>query len=153
MEMRLKDRIFDDLKQAMKEGKKDELRVLRALKAAILEKAISERKDGEAELTDDQVTEVLMKAAQQRKEAIGQLEEGGRQDLADKEKLELGLIDTCLSDMMSAAEIIRSARQTIRDTGASSMVDMGKVMGAMMARLKGQADGALISKVVKDELS
>ena len=151
--MRLKDRIFDDLKQAMKEGKKDELRVLRSLKAAILEKEISERKDGEAELTDDQVTEVLMKAAKQRKESIGQFEEGGRQDLADNEKLELGIIEKYLPEMMSEDEIRSEARKTIRETGASSMVDMGKVMGAMMARLKGQADGALISKVVKDELS
>src|SRR5690625_150661 len=123
MEMRLKDRIFDDLKQAMKESKKDELRVLRSLKAAILEKEISERKDGEAELTDDQVTEVLMKAAKQRKESIDQFEEGGRQDLADNERLELGIIEKYLPEMMSDEEIRSEVRKTIREIGARSMGD------------------------------
>src|SRR5690625_3813501 len=137
----------------MKEGKKNELRVLKSLKAAILEKEISERKDGEAELTDDQDTEILMKAATQRKASNGQYEEGGRQELADNEQLELGIIEKYLPEKKSEEQIRSEARKTIRETGASAMVDMGKVMRAMMARLKGQADGALISKVVKDELS
>lgn len=153
MDMLLKDKIFEDLKQAMKEGRKDELRVLRSLKAAILEREISERKGGKAELTDDQVTEVFMKAAKQRKESIDQFEAGGREDLADNEKAELQIIEKYLPEMMGEDEIRSEVRKKISAMGATSMADMGKVMGAMMGSLKGKADGALISKIVKEELS
>ena len=151
--MLLKDRIFEDLTQAMKKSRKDELRVLRSLKARILEKEISERKDGEAELSDEQIVEVLMKAAKQRKESIDQFEAGDRKDLADIEREELKIIEHYLPEMMSKEEVRSEVRKKISEIGASSMADMGKVMGALMGSLKGKADGALISNVVKEELS
>lgn len=151
--MSLREQILDDLKTAMKSKDADRLNVLRSLKAKLLEKEISERKGGEATLSDDQVIEVLMKAAKQRKESIEQFEEGGRDDLAKKEKFELDIIDHYLPEMMSEEEIRKEVKQQIDRMGAESMADMGKVMGALMGRLKGKAEGATISKIVKEELS
>lgn len=151
--MSIKQSILDELKSAMKQKQADRLRVLRSLKAKILEKEISERKGGEAELSDDQVIEVLMKAAKQRKESIEQFEEGDRKDLADKERAELDIIEEFLPRMMSEEEIRAEVKKQIDELGASSMADMGKVMGVMMSRLKGKAEGSVVSRVVMEELS
>lgn len=142
-----------DLKKAMKEKEEDRLRVLRSLKSKLLEREISERKDGEASLSDEQAVEVLMKAAKQRKESIEQFEEGGRQDLADGEHAELQIIQSYLPEMLSENEVRDIAQEKIDELGAEDMSDMGQVMGVMMQELKGKAEGSLISKVVKDELS
>lgn len=151
--MSLKKKILDDLKTAMKSKDADRLNVLRSLKAKLLEKEISERKGGEASLSDEQVVEVLMKAAKQRKESIDQFEKGGRDDLAKKEKFELEIIDEYLPKMMDEEEIREAVKDQIEKMGAETMADMGKVMGALMGRLKGKAEGATISRIVKEELS
>ena len=151
--MSIQQQILADLKQAMKDKDKDRLNVLRSLKSKILEKEISERKDGEATLTDEQVIEVLMKAAKQRKESIEQFREGGREDLVAREQQELEVIESYLPEMLTEEEIRDIARQKIDELGAENMADMGKVMGALMSELKGQAEGSLVSKVVKEELS
>ena len=150
--MSIKDKIFADIKEAMKAKETDKLRVLRSLKAKLLEKEISERKGGEAELSDEQATEVLMKAAKQRKESIEQFEKGGRDDLAENEKKELEIIDAYLPEMMDEDEVRKVVQQKIEAVGATGMQDMGKVMGPLMGQLKGKADGSLVSKVVKEEL-
>lgn len=150
--MTIKDQIFADIKKAMKAKETDKLRVLRSLKAKLLEKEISERKGGEADLTDEQATEVLMKAAKQRKESIEQFEDGGRDDLAENEKKELEIIDAYLPEMMDESEIREVVQQKIEAVGASGMQDMGKLMGPLMGQLKGKADGSLVSKIVKEEL-
>lgn len=151
--MSIKETILEDLKSAMKAKEADRLRVLRSLKAKILEKEISERTGGEAEISDEQTIEVLMKAAKQRKESIEQFEKGNRDDLAEKEKNELQIIESYLPEMMSEEEVREATRAQIEKMRASSMADMGKVMGAMMGQLKGKADGSVVSKVVKEELS
>ncbi len=151
--MSLKDQILNDLKSAMKAKQNDETMLLRSLKAKILEKEISERKSGESTLSDEQITEVLMKAAKQRKESIEQFEKGGRNDLAEKEKKELELIEKYLPEMMDDDQIRAEVVAQIEQMGATSMADMGKVMGALMGKLKGKAEGAAISKIVKEELS
>lgn len=151
--MSIKQSILDGLKSAMKQKQADRLRVLRSLKAKILEKEISERKGGEAELSNEQVIEVLMKAAKQRKESIEQFEEGDRKDLADKERAELEIIEEFLPQMMSENEVRAAVKTQIEEVGASTMADMGKVMGVMMGRLKGKAEGSVVSRVVKEELS
>ncbi|WP_234568002.1 GatB/YqeY domain-containing protein [Rhodohalobacter sp. 614A] len=151
--MSLRDKILDDLKTAMKAKDADRLNVLRSLKAKLLEKEISERKGGEATLSDEQVVEVLMKAAKQRKESIDQFEGGGRDDLAKKEKYELEVIEDYLPEMMDDDEVRKAVVEQIDKMGASDMSDMGKVMGALMGRLKGKAEGATISRIVKEELS
>jgi hypothetical protein len=151
--MSLKDKILEDLKAAMKAKESDKLQVLRSLKSKLLEKEISERKGGEATLSDEQVVEVLMKAAKQRKESIEQFEKGGRKDLAESEKYELNVIEQYLPEMMSEEEIRDAVQKQIDEMGAETMADMGKVMGALMGKLKGKAEGAEISRIVKEELS
>lgn len=151
--MALKEQILDDLKTAMKAKDKDRLQVLRSLKAKLQEKEIAERKDGEATLSEEQSIAVLMKAAKQRKESITQFEEGDRQDLADKEKMELAIIEEYLPKMMTEDEVREFVTKKISDLGASGPQDMGKVMGPIMGALKGKADGGLVSRIVKEELS
>ncbi|PKD42698.1 GatB/YqeY domain-containing protein [Rhodohalobacter barkolensis] len=151
--MSIKEKILNDLKAAMKAKEADRLRVLRSLKAKILEKEISERKGGEAEITDEQAVEVLMKAAKQRKESIDQFEKGGRTDLVEKEEEELKIIESYLPEMMDDDAIREAVKQQIDQMGASSMADMGQVMGVMMSKLKGKADGSAVSRIVKEELS
>jgi hypothetical protein len=151
--MALKEQILEDLKTAMKAKDKDRLQVLRSLKAKLQEKEIAERKDGEATLTEDQAIAVLMKAAKQRKESITQFEEGGREDLAEKEKAELEIIEEYLPKMLTEDEVREVVSKKIADLGAEGPQDMGKVMGPIMGMLKGKADGGLVSKVVKEELS
>lgn len=150
--MAIKEKILNDLKEAMKSRQNDRLMVLRSLKAKILEKEISERKEGESTLTEAQITEVLMKAAKQRKESIEQFTQGNREDLAVKEREELTIIESYLPEMMSEEEIRAAVKKQIESSGASSVADMGKVMGPLMAALKGKADGSLISSIVKEEL-
>lgn len=151
--MGLKETILDELKSAMKNKDAERLQVLRSLKAKILEKEISERKGGESDISDEQVLEVLMKAGKQRKESIDSFEKGGREDLVEKEKAELAIIEEFLPKMMSEDEVRAAVRDQIEKMGASDMSDMGKVMGVMMGKLKGKAEGSVVSRVVKEELS
>lgn len=150
--MTIQEQIISDIKEAMKAREQDKLRVLRSLKAKLMEKEISERKDGEAKLTDEQAVEVLMKAAKQRKESIEQFEEGGRDDLAENEKEELDIIEAYLPEMMDEEEVRKVVKEKIDALGASGMQDMGKVMGPLMGQLKGKADGSMVSQIVKEEL-
>ena len=150
--MTIQEKIVSDIKVAMKARSQDRLRVLRSLKAKLMEKEISVRKGGEASISDEQAVEVLMKAAKQRKESIDQFEEGGREDLAENEKAELTIIEEYLPEMMDEDEVRSIVKEKIAATGASGMQDMGKVMGPLMGQLKGKADGGLVSKIVKEEL-
>lgn len=150
--MTIKEQIISDIKDAMKAKEQDKLRVLRSLKAKLMEKEISERQGGEANLTDEQAVEVLMKAAKQRKESIEQFEEGDREDLAENEKTELKIIEAYLPEMMDEDEVRSIVKEKIEALGASGMQDMGKVMGPLMGQLKGKADGSLVSRIVKEEL-
>lgn len=152
--MSIEDQILSDLKQAMKEKDQDRLRVLRSLKAAMLEKEISVREEGQKkDLSDEHATEVLMKAAKQRRESIEQYEKGSRDDLAEKEKEELEIIESYLPEMMSEDEIRELVQAKIEEVGAESMADMGPVMGAVMPEVKGKAEGSDVKKVVQEELS
>jgi uncharacterized protein YqeY len=151
--MTLEEQLMADLKEAMKQSQKERLRVLRSLKSALMEKEISQREGGEAELSDEQTLEVLMKAAKQRKDSIEQFRVGGRNDLVQKEEEELVIIESYLPEMLSEDEIRDVAKEKIEELDAGSMSDMGKVMGAMMQELKGKAEGDKVSKVVKEELS
>lgn len=151
--MSLKEKIMADLKEAMKAKNSEKTMVLRSLKAKILEKEISERKDGESVLSEEQVIDVLLKAAKQRKESIDQFTKGDRPDLVEKEEMELSIIENYLPKMMSEEEVLVEVKSQIEKMGATSMADMGKVMGSLMGKLKGKAEGSTISKVVKEELS
>lgn len=151
--MNIQEQITAGIKEAMKSKDSDRLRVLRSLKAKLLEKEVSIRQGGEAELNEEQMIEVLMKAAKQRKESIDQFTAGGRDDLVANEEKELIIIEAFLPEMMGEDEVRDKVKAKISQMGASSMAEMGKVMGALMGELKGKADGSLISRIVKEELS
>ncbi len=151
--MSLKEQIFTDLKVAMKAKDQDRLRVLRSLKAKMMEKEIAERKAGEATLSDEQALQVLTKAAKQRKESITQFTDGGRLDLVANEEMELKIIEAYLPEMMSEEDVRKVIKDKISALGATGQQDMGKVMGPIMGHLKGKADGSLVSRIVKEELA
>lgn len=147
------DQIESDMKQAMKDRDTDRLTVLRSLKAKLLEKEISVRKDGEGSLGEEEIVDVLMKAAKQRKESIEQFEQGGREELAEAEKKELAIIESYLPTMMGEEEVRALVAKRIEELGASGPQDMGRVMGVLMGELKGKAEGGLVSRVVKEQLT
>lgn len=151
--MSVKDQIFSDLKEAMKAKDADKLRVLRSLKAKMMEAEIAERKGGEASISNEKAIQVLTKAAKQRKESIEQFEKGGREDLAANEKVELEIIEAYLPEMMSEDEVRKIVKDRIAAVGAVGPQDMGKVMGPLMGQLRGKADGSLVSQLVKEELN
>ena len=128
--------------------------VLRSLKANFQEKEISMRTGGGAvELKEEEVVQVLMKAAKQRRDSLDQYEKAGREDLAATERYELQIIESYLPKMMDENEIKDLVQQTAVSVGASSPSDMGKLMGALMPKVKGKADGALVNRIVREFLS
>lgn len=103
--------------------------------------------------TDEDVISVIQKEAKQRRESIEQFKTGGRQDLVDKETKELEILQTYLPEQMSEDEIKKLVKETIAQTGAKTIADMGKVMSSLIPKTKSQADGGLVSKIVKEELN
>lgn len=147
--MTLKQRLTEDMKTAMRGGDKPRLAVIRSIQAAIQQREVDER----IELDDTQVLAVLEKLAKQRKESIAQFEAGGRRDLADKEAAELEVIQSYLPEPLSEAELDRLIGEVIAETGASSIKDMGRVMGAVKDRAAGRADMSAVSAKVKAKLA
>jgi len=147
--MTLKERITEDMKSAMRSGEKDRLAAIRMILAGIKQREVDER----ITLDDSQVLTVLEKMVKQRKEAIVQFQAGARADLVAKESAELALLQTYLPAQLSDAEIDGLIAQAIAATGASSVKDMGKVMGAVKAAAAGRADMAAVSARIKARLS
>ena len=144
----IKARIADDLKAAMKAGDRDRLAVLRLVMAALKQKEVDER----THLDDSQVLAVLDKLVKQRRESIKQYRDAGRDDLADKEAAEIGVIETYLPAQLSDEEIGSLVDEAVADTGASSVRDMGKVMNALRPKVQGRADMGKVSAMVKNKL-
>ncbi len=151
--MSLKERIDKDLKDAMKSGDKNRINAVRAIRAAFLEKEVSIRVGGKAELSEGQELEVVMSLAKKRKDSIQQYQDAGRTDLAETEQAELAVIETYLPAQMSEEEIEAEVKEIIAQLGVTSMKDIGKVMGAAMKKLKGKADGGKVQEMVKSALS
>ncbi len=151
--MGLKKQIDRDLKEAMKSSDKNRINTIRSIRAALLEKEVSIRIGGKAELSDEQELEVLMSLAKKRKDSIDQFRNAGRHDLVETEQAELTVIETYLPAQMPDDEIKAIVHEIIARTGATSMKDMGKVMGASMKELKGKADGSKVQDIVKSALS
>jgi hypothetical protein len=148
--MRLRDKISEDLMGAMKSREAERLSVLRMMKAAIRNKEI----DSRHELEDDQAVQVLVSLIKQRKDSVEQFTRGGRLDLADKEAAEIKVIEEYLPAAVDEEEIRNVIDAVIRETGAASIKDMGKVMKACMARFSGRpVDGGKVSELVKARLS
>lgn len=146
--MLLKEQLRADLKEAMVAGDKERRDVLRLLLAAIKQEEVDEG----LVLDEAGVENVLARQAKQRRESIADSERAGRPDLAAQELAELRIIETYLPEMMSRAEIEAVARVVISETGASSMKDMGMVMGRLMPQVKGKADGREVNEVVRNLL-
>lgn len=147
--MALADQIQNDMKVAMKAKDKDKLSALRDIKSKLLLESTS----GSGEVTEEQEIKILQKLHKQRLESYKIYMEQGRDDLAAEEKLQADVIETYLPEMMSDEEVKKEVMDTIEAMGASSMADMGKVMGKLTKDLQGKADGSVISKYVKEALS
>jgi uncharacterized protein YqeY len=147
--MPLKDRITEDMKGAMRAGEKERLGTIRLVLAAIKQREVDER----ITLDDSQVLAVLEKMIKQRKESIAQFESGGRADLVAKEQAELAVLQVYLPAQMSDAQIDALIAEAIATTGATSVKDMGKVMGIVKAKAQGKADMGAVSARIKQKLS
>jgi len=137
------------MKDALRGGDKRSLGVIRLILAAIKQREVDER----IELDDVQVTSVLDKMAKQRRDSLEQYQKAGRDDLADQETFELEMLKAYLPEQLGDAEIDTLIDGAIQATGASSMKDMGKVMGQLKAKLQGRADMGAVSGRIKDRLS
>lgn len=146
--MSLKERIQQDVKDAMRAKDKPRLGTIRLITAAIKQREVDER----IELDDTQVLVVLDKMCKQRRESITQFEQAGRDDLAAQEKAELALIQQYLPEQLTEAEINELIDAAMEQTGASSMKDMGKVMGQLKPKLQGRADMGAVSALIKARL-
>jgi hypothetical protein len=145
----LRDRINDELKDAMRAGDARRRDALRLLTAALKQKEVDERKS----LTDSDIVAIIDKMIKQRRDSIAQFEKGGRADLVDKEQFEISVLERYMPQALSDAEIDAAIAAAIAETGAKAQSDMGKVMGPLKARLAGRADMAKVSGRVKSKLT
>ncbi len=146
--MILKDRITEDMKGAMRAKDAPRLSTLRMLLAAIKQKEVDER----IELDDPAVLAIVEKAIKQRRESIAQFEKAGRDDLANTEKFELGVLAAYLPQQLSEAELEQEVAAAVAESGASGVKDIGKVMGLLKPRIAGRADMGRVSVLVKAKL-
>ena len=144
----LKARIQTDTTEAMKARDKQRVAALRLVNAEIKRVEVDERR----ELTDDDVISVLNRMLKQRRDALSQFEQAGREDLAAKERFEIDVINTFMPAALSDAEVDALIEQVVVSTGASEMKDMGKVMGALKGEIAGRADMGAVSAKVKARL-
>jgi uncharacterized protein YqeY len=145
----LQQKLTDDLKQAMKAGDTVKRSVIRLVMAAIKNAEIAKQKA----LEDSDILGVIAKEIRQRKESIEAFKEGNRPELAANEEAEMAILEAYMPAQMSRDEIVAAARQVIKEVGAESIRDKGKVMPQLIAKLKGKADGREINEVVTELLS
>jgi uncharacterized protein YqeY len=148
----MRDKINADLKEAMKAGEKDRVGTLRLINAAIKHADIEARPTGKDKITDADILLVLAKMVKQRRDSVEQFTKGGRQDLADKETAEIRVIEAYLPKQMSEAEAKAAIAAVIKEVGAESPKDMGRVMGALKAKYAGKMDFGKASAQVKELL-
>jgi uncharacterized protein len=150
--MSLKSRIDEEIKAAMKAKDKVRLETVRSVKKVILEKESSVRATGQEELTEAQEIDLLVQLVKQRKDAVEQYQNAGRQELADQEMQELAILEEYLPKQLSDKEVAAEIDRIITEVGATSAKDMGKVMGPVMQQLRGKADGKKVQELVKAKL-
>ena len=143
--MSLKERLADELKNAMKN--KDQLRknVITMIRADIKQIEVDKR----VELTDEEVIEIISKQAKQRRDSIEEFKKGGREDLVEQAAQEVDVLMEYLPEQLSEEEIETIIKEVIADTGATSMKDMGKIMATAMPKLKGRTDGKVVNQIVR----
>jgi len=148
--MSLLEQLNSDMKLFMKNPEKDKLIVIRMVKASLQNEAIKLKKDS---LTGDEELTVLSREIKQRKDSLHEFSKANRLDLVDKVQKEIDILDVYLPEQLSEEELQAVVKETIAETGASSKADMGKVMSAIMPKVKGKADGAVINRLVSEQLS
>lgn len=148
--MGLNERLIEDMKAAMKAGLAGKVRLetIRFLRSAIKNAEI----DKHGPLTDEDILGIITKQVKQLKDSIVEFEKGGRQDLVDKAQAEAAILTDYLPAQMSEDEVRELARQIVAEVGAQGPKDMGKVMGPLVARTKGRADGKMVQQIVKELL-
>lgn len=144
----LKDRITEQVKTSMKARELEKVKVLRNIQSVIKQIEI----DRKIDLDDAGVLEILQKQLKQRQESLKVFQDNGREDLAQKEQFEINIIDEFMPQQMSESELAELINQEIAAQGASSMQDMGKVIGALKTKTAGRADPAVMSQLVKKAL-
>jgi uncharacterized protein len=147
--MSLKERLQEDMKAAMRSGEKDRLGCIRLIMAAVKQREVDER----ITLDDTQLLGVLEKMGKQRRESIAQFQAGGRADLVAKENAELAIINAYMPAPLADDELDALINETIAQTGASTIKDMGKVMAIIKAKAQGRADMAAVGTRIKARLS
>lgn len=152
--MDLRTRLNTSVKQAMRDKDSARLSTLRLINAAIKDRDIAARGDGNEDgVGDDEVLGILGKMVKQRKDTAKTYEEGGRLDLAERELSEVGVIEEFLPRKLSDDEVAKAVDAAVAETGASSIRDMGRVMGALKSKYTGQMDFGAVGGMVKDRLS
>lgn len=151
--MDMRARITAELKDAMKNKEAERLGTLRLINAAIKDRDIALRGEGAPDGVDDaEILKILGKMVKQRQESARAYEEGGRLDLAERERAEIAIIQNYLPRQLDEAETLKAVQSAIADTGAGSIRDMGKVMAALKAKYSGQMDFGQVGPMVKDQL-
>ncbi|OIJ16689.1 hypothetical protein BKP45_05485 [Anaerobacillus alkalidiazotrophicus] len=147
--MNLLDRLTVDMKEAMKNKEKQKLSVIRMVKSALQNEAIKLGK----ELTEDEALTVLNRELKQRKDSLHEFEKASREDLAEKVREEIVFLTVYMPKQLSEEEVAEIVKETIKEVGAASKSDMGKVMGAIMPKVKGKTDGSVVNRLVQQFLS
>jgi hypothetical protein len=145
----IKDKLQQDVKDALKSGDSKKRMVLGMVLSAIKNKEIEKK----GELSDDDVVAVISTEIKKRKDSVEQYEKGGRPELAEQEKKEAEMLMTYMPEQMSEEDIRNEVKKTITETGIKDIKEMGKLIGAVMVKVKGKADGQVVSRLVKEELS
>lgn len=147
--MSLLNELNQDMKEAMKDKNKQKLSVIRMLKASLQNEAIKQGR----ELKEEEELTVLVREMKQRKDSLQEFEKAGRDDLVAGLQDEIAVLTPYLPKQLTEEELHEIVAQTISEIGAASKADMGKVMGALMPKVKGKADGGLVNRIVQQQLS
>jgi len=145
----LKTRLGEDFKQALRSGDKLRVSVVRLLMALIKNREVEKR----GPLTDAELLQAIVASCKQRQEAIEQYKRGGRQDLVDKESAELEILQSYLPNPLTSEELQAMVLEAIGEVQATSLKEMGKVMGVLMPKVTGRADGKMVNTLVREALS
>jgi hypothetical protein len=147
--MSLEERLVEEMKQAMKSNEKLRLSTIRMIRSSLKNKEIELRK----KLEDEDIVKVIQVMVRKGEESVEQFQAGGRMDLVEKETKEIEILKSFLPQPLSQEEILKIVDETIQETQASSLKDIGKVMKSVMPKIGGKADGKLINQLVKERLS
>ena len=146
--MSLKEQLTADMKEAMKNKEKERLAVIRMVRGAIRQQEI----DGQKELGEEDVIAVISKEVKMRRDSIEEFQKGGREDLVEKTQAEIDVLLPYLPAQLSEDEVRELVKAAVEQSGAATPKDMGKVMGVLMPKVKGRADGKMVNTIVKSFL-